>query len=122
VSGPRLRPTPSYLDLLRAAYAWGRVDGLLAADFEPLDSAGPSIPCCRGRDPADFARHLWNVPGQGAPAGLEVNAPHWYARGFVEALSEVRADHGAARLQADAALDCVPAVSRAGGSGSSNEA
>ena len=122
MSGTRLRPTPSYLDLLRAAYALGRVDGLLAADFEPLEGTGPSIACCRGRDPADLARHLWDVPGQGVPAGLEINAPHWYARGFEEALSEVRADHGAARLRPDAALDCMPAVSRAGGSGSSYEA
>jgi hypothetical protein len=70
----------------------GRVDGLLAAGFEPLDGAGPSSACCRGRDPADFVRHLWGVPGGGPPAGLEVNAPHWCARGFEEALSEVRAD------------------------------
>jgi hypothetical protein len=97
VSGARLRPTPSYLDLLRAAYGLGRVDGLLAADFQPLDSAGRAISCCRGRDPAVFARQLWEVPGASPPAGLEINAPHWYARGFDEALSGVRADHGAAR-------------------------
>ena len=91
MSGTGLLTTPSCRDVLRAAYALGRVDGLLAADFEPLESAGPSTACCRGRDPADFARHLWDVPGGDAPAGLEVNAPHWYACGFEEALAEVRA-------------------------------
>lgn len=69
MSGTRLRPTPSYLDLLRAAYALGRVDGLLAADFEPLEGAGPSIACCRGRDPADLARHLWDVRAKVYPRG-----------------------------------------------------
>ena len=92
MSGTRLPRTPSYLDLLRRAYNLGRVDGLLAADFEPLEGAGPSSACCRGRDPADFARRLWDVPGASPPAGLEVNAPHWYVRGFEEALSEARAD------------------------------
>jgi hypothetical protein len=90
VSGTGMLTTPSYLNALRTAFAWGRVDGLLAADFEPLESAGPSTARCRGRDPADFARHLWDVPGGDAPAGLEVNAPHWYARGFEEALAEAR--------------------------------
>jgi hypothetical protein len=94
VSGTRLARTPSYLDLLRRAYSLGRVDGLLAADFEPLDGVGPSHACCRGRDAAAFARQLWDVPGASPPppAGLEVNAPQWYARGFEEALSEARAD------------------------------
>lgn len=41
MSGTRLLPTPSYPDVLRTAYAWGRVDGLLAADIEPLEGAGP---------------------------------------------------------------------------------
>jgi hypothetical protein len=88
VSETGLLRTPSYPDLLRAAYALGRVDGLLAADFEPLRSARPSSACCRGREPADFARHLWDVPDGDPPAGLEANAPHWYARGFEEALAE----------------------------------
>jgi hypothetical protein len=92
VNGTRLPRTPSYLDLLRTAYNLGRVDGLPAADFEPLDGAGPSSACCRGRDPAVFARQLWDVPGARPPAGLEINAPHWYARGFEEALSDARAD------------------------------
>jgi len=80
---------PSYPDLLRAAYALGRVDGLLAADFEP-DDAGTSSTCCRGREAADFARLLWDEPSGDVPAGLELNAPHWYLRGFEEALAEVR--------------------------------
>ena len=88
MSAPPALPTPSYPDLLHTAYALGRVDGLLAADFEPLESAGPSCACCRGRDPADFAHRLWNVADGAPPAGLEVNAPHWYARGFEEALAE----------------------------------
>ena len=80
-------PAPSYPDLLRTAYALGRADGLLAAEFEPLQDAGTTSGCCRGRDPADFARHLWNLPDADPPAGLEVNAPHWYAHGFQEALA-----------------------------------
>ena len=32
------------------------------------------------------------VPGGRPPAGLEINAPLWYAHGFLDALSEVRAD------------------------------
>jgi hypothetical protein len=71
----------------------GRVDGHLAAAVEPPATAAPSGVCCRGRDPADFARHLWHVPGARPPAGLVVNAPLWYAHGFAEALAEVRADH-----------------------------
>jgi hypothetical protein len=87
-------PTPSYSDLLHTAYALGRVDGLLAADFEPQESTGPSTACCRGRDPADFAGQLWDLPDGEPPAGLEINAPHWYARGFEEALSDARAASG----------------------------
>jgi hypothetical protein len=83
----------SYPEQLRTAYAMGRVDGLLAAAFEPLDSARPSPTVCRGRDPAAFARHLWQVPGARPPAGLEANAPLWYAHGFQEALTEARATH-----------------------------
>jgi hypothetical protein len=92
VSATPLLRAPSYPDLLRTAYAWGRVDGLLAADFEPLEGTDPSSGCCRGRDPAELARHLWALPGEDPPAGLEVNAPYWYARGFQEALAETRAD------------------------------
>ena len=92
MSETRPLPRPSYADLLRTAYALGRADGLLAADFEPLDGDGPSSACPRGRDRGDFARFLWNAPGGAPPAGLAVNAPHWYAHGFQEALAEVRAD------------------------------
>jgi hypothetical protein len=93
---------PSYPDLLRTAYAWGRVDGLLAADFEPLDSGGPESAYCRGRDAADFARLLWAGPGGEPPAGLEANAAHWYARGFEEALADARADRDVLHQQAAA--------------------
>jgi hypothetical protein len=99
VSGARVSPTPSYLELLRTAYAWGHVDGLLAADVEPLGGDRLSSACCRGRDPAAFARHLWPVPGTRPPAGLEVNAPQWYARGFEEALSAARADRDGSLCQ-----------------------
>jgi hypothetical protein len=99
VSGTQPPRTLSYPDLLLTAYALGRVDGLLAADVEPLEGMGPSSSCCRGRDPAEFARQLWAVPGESPPAGLEVNAPHWYTRGFEEALSEARADRAGSLRQ-----------------------
>ena len=99
MSGTRPLLTASYPELLRAAYAMGRVDGLLAADFEPLEGAGPSSAYCRGRDPAALARHLWNVPSGDPPAGLVVNAPLWYAHGFEEALAEVRADRDGSLAQ-----------------------
>jgi hypothetical protein len=91
VSATLIPPAPSYPDLLHTAYALGRVDGLLAADLEPQNNTGPSTACCRGRDPADFARQLWDLPDGEPPTGLEVNAPHWYARGFEQALSDARA-------------------------------
>jgi hypothetical protein len=94
VSAPLILPAPSYRDLLHTAYALGRVDGLLAADFEAQESVGPSTACCRGRDPADFARYLWPLSDGKPPTGLEVNAPHWYARGFEEALSDARPASG----------------------------
>jgi hypothetical protein len=89
----RLLPMPSYRDLLYAAYTLGRADGQLAADLESLESAGATGACCRGSDHAEFARQLWDLPFGDPPAGLEVNAPHWYAHGFHEALAEVRTDH-----------------------------
>jgi hypothetical protein len=91
MSAPLLSPTPSYPDLLRTAYRWGRVDGFRAADLEPLEGADISSTSSRGCDPAGFARRLWTVPDAPPPAGLAVNAPHWYAHGFQEALAEVRA-------------------------------
>jgi hypothetical protein len=69
VSETRLPPAPSHADLLRTAYEWGRVDGLLAADFEPLEGARSSSAVAGGRDPADFARPLWHVPGVFRPPG-----------------------------------------------------
>jgi hypothetical protein len=87
---------PSYLDLLHTAYVWGRMDGLLADDLEPPEGAGPSTASCRGREAEDFARQLWDLPGTRPPAGLEANAPHWYAHGFQDALAEVRGEHNGA--------------------------
>lgn len=106
---------PSYRDLLHTAYTLGRADGQLAADFEPPESAGPSRPRCRGRDPADFARQLWSLPGGDPPAGLEINAPHWYAHGFQEALAEARAvRHGS--LSHATSTPCSPRLPARGAS------
>jgi hypothetical protein len=55
VSEPRRSlPLRSYPDLLHTAHALGRADCQLAADFEPLDGAGPSSTCCRGRGDVPF--------------------------------------------------------------------
>jgi hypothetical protein len=76
-----------YRDLLHSAYARGWDDGSFAARFEPGECIDPVAPVCQGRTPADFARALWSSrPGE-PPAGLAVNAPHWYARGFAEAVA-----------------------------------
>jgi hypothetical protein len=82
------RPAPSYPDLLEAAWSLGRADGLLAAAFEPDAAAGG--PTCQGRDPAEFARWLWDGQPGPPPSGLEVNAPLWYSRGFAEGLTAER--------------------------------
>jgi hypothetical protein len=77
----------SYEDLLQAAYSCGWADGCFAAPLEP--AAGRDdlpTPVSRGRTPADFARSLWGHRAGRPPAGLDLNAPLWYARGFAEAL------------------------------------
>ena len=79
-----------YLALLETAHSLGRADGCLAARFEPAGPVGPPPPCCQGRDPEQFARHLWaDRPGT-PPSGLVVNASLWYATGFAEALAAER--------------------------------
>jgi hypothetical protein len=84
------RPEPSYRALLETAHALGRADGCSAARFEPAGPVGPPSPYCQGRDPEQFARHLWaDRPGT-PPSGLAVNAPLWYATGFAEALAAER--------------------------------
>jgi hypothetical protein len=77
---------PAYRQLLEEARETGRLDGRFAAAFEaPGGELGPR---CLGRSPAEFARLLWEGrPGE-PPAGLEQNAPHWYANGFAEGLAE----------------------------------
>jgi hypothetical protein len=79
--------TRSYRDLLDAAYVRGWDDGSFAAPFEPQDGVQCAASVCQGRTPADFARSLWHPrPGE-PPAGLALNAPHWYAHGFAGALA-----------------------------------
>jgi hypothetical protein len=76
-----------YRDLLHSAYVRGRDDGVFAARFEPGECMVPVGPVCQGRTPADFARALWSHrPGE-PPGGLELNAPHWYARGFADGVA-----------------------------------
>jgi len=87
--------SPSYRDLLERAGALGRADALLAVGLEPGDGPDPSSRCCRGRDPAGFARLLWGAAGGRPPAGLEVNAPLWYVQGFRDQLAELRSDRAA---------------------------
>jgi hypothetical protein len=78
---------PSYAVLLDTAYALGRADGSLAAAFEPAQAIDVDPATCRGRGPVEFARLLWgHRPGR-PPAGLEGNAPLWYARGFADGLA-----------------------------------
>jgi hypothetical protein len=79
------RGAPSYEELLEEAQELGRLDGAFAAAFESPDAGvlgGRSL----GRTPAEFARLLWEDRPGTPPAGLELNAPHWYAAGFAEGL------------------------------------
>jgi hypothetical protein len=79
--------TGIYQNLLHTAYVRGRDDGVFAARFEPGECMAPVGPVCQGRTPADFARALWSHrPGE-PPGGLELNAPHWYARGFADGVA-----------------------------------
>jgi hypothetical protein len=76
-----------YHDLLHTAYVRGWDDGSFAARFERGECIDPVGTVCQGRTPAGFARALWSSrPGE-PPAGLELNAPQWYARGFGEAVA-----------------------------------
>ncbi len=88
---------PGYRRLLEEAAELGRLDGRFAAAFEL-----PGVPLgdyCLGRPPAEFARLLWEGhPGE-PPAGLEQNAPHWYATGFAEGLAARRAEQRLADLR-----------------------
>jgi hypothetical protein len=76
---------PTYPRLLEQARELGRLDGRFAAAFESR-GAGSSTDRCLGRTPEEFARLLWEGRPGTPPAGLEVNAPLWYATGFSEGL------------------------------------
>jgi hypothetical protein len=88
--------TPTYRQLLEEAQELGRLDGRFAGAFElPGVQVGDR---CLGRSPAEFARLLWEGrPGE-PPAGLEQNAPHWYAAGFADGLAARRAEERRAAL------------------------
>jgi hypothetical protein len=85
------QPEPPYPRLLAVAYQLGRADGRLARDLQACGGAEDGVrpgDRCRGRAPQEFAALLWaDRPGT-PPAGLEVNAPLWYAAGFHAGLAE----------------------------------
>jgi hypothetical protein len=90
------RSGSTYQQLLEEAQELGRLDGRFAAAFE-LPGSGTSDRCL-GRSPAEFARLLWNgCPGE-PPAGLEQNAPLWYAAGFADGLAVRRREQRVAAL------------------------
>jgi hypothetical protein len=76
-----------YGDLLAAAYSRGWADGCFAAPFEPTDRTDSAGLASQGLSSADFARSLWGHRAGEPPAGLDLNAPLWYARGFAEAIT-----------------------------------
>ena len=82
----------TYQQLLDEALELGRADGRFAAAFE-TGTAAPTGARCLGRTPEDFARLLWEDRPGTPPAGLEQNAPHWYATGFGEGVVEGRRAH-----------------------------
>lgn len=64
----------NYRSLLEEAFGMGRADGSSAA-------AEGTAGCPPGFDAEEFAALLW-APRPGVPpAGLVLNAPHWYAAG-----------------------------------------
>lgn len=77
----------NYGSLLDEAFGLGRTDGgALAASAGPATDPGSSL--CAGLEPEEFAALLW-APRPGAPpAGLVLNAPHWYAAGLRSARSD----------------------------------
>jgi hypothetical protein len=85
----------SYCDLLDEARELGRMDGRFAAAFESPGTPVGDGPRCLGRTQAEFAALLWEDRPGAPAAGLELNAPAWYAAGFAEGLAL-----GAERLRA----------------------
>jgi hypothetical protein len=90
------RSASTYQQLLAEARELGRLDGRFAAAFELPGT--PASDRCLGRSPADFARLLWEGRPGSPPAGLERNAPHWYASGFADGLAAGRRQQGLAAL------------------------
>lgn len=86
------RIPPAYQQLLDEALELGRLDGRLAAAFEPPGDPHERSGRCLGRTPYEFAVLLWEHRPGHPPAGLESNAPHWYALGFAEGLTARRAE------------------------------
>jgi hypothetical protein len=86
------RSIPAYRQLLEEAQELGRLDGRFAAAFEPTGSAAEGSGRCLGRTPAEFAALLWEHRRGDPPAGLEINAPSWYAVGFEDGLATRRAE------------------------------
>ena len=91
---------PTYRQLLAEAQEIGRADGRFAAAFESSAATPATGARCLGRSPGEFAALLWGDARGPVPAGLEVNAPLWYATGYAEGLAEVAV---LAALAADAA-------------------
>ena len=83
------RSARTYRQLLTEALEIGRADGRFAAAFEsPSTTTAHTATRCLGRTPAEFAGLLWGNCADAPPAGLELNAPLWYATGFAEGLAE----------------------------------
>src|SRR3954469_6862532 len=80
----------AYGAVLQAAWSLGRADGLFAAAFEPAVAPRPAPDVCQGRDAEEFAAELWGDQPGPPPSGLVLNAPLWYADGFVNGLADER--------------------------------
>ncbi len=82
-----------YGSLLDEAFGMGRTDGGASAAVADLAMAADG-PLCGGLEPEEFGALLW-APRPGAPpAGLVLNAPHWYAAGVRSARTEPRPVRG----------------------------
>lgn len=88
--GVRPLPPPSYGKLLEVAYQLGRADGLRAGDLDLPEDPEELSYRFRGRDSSEFADWLWGAHRGRAPAGLTVNAGHWYIQGFRDGLAMFR--------------------------------
>jgi hypothetical protein len=66
----------NYRSLLEEAFGMGRADGPTSAADEVGAAGSPP-----GFDADEFAALLWAPRPGTPPAGLVLNAPHWYAAG-----------------------------------------